>query len=296
MALLHIFSRVKEEEKEEVTTTACGQSLDLVEESAKVQSFGQCIETQLINSLSVVEDGNCTHLWRRDDQIQIALGWVRLNPINSLLLNKLIWLMHWNIIKYNIKFLSPLVSFSPTCKIEVPERLTVCREALMRTGLDDRCVSIPVREATDADILLVHRSNRQFPHSVFIPLIKSEIFSYSCWYWYSYMHCAAPNSEEYLEEVKKTPYMTLEELVGFTAQYGDVYFHPVSSYHNFLIYWRARIELILNNAWDDLPSCGVVEHLSLRQAGCRSCSATGGQCNDRSCEERHGSGQVSVTG
>lgn len=48
--------------------------------------------------------------------------------------------------------------FSPACKIEVPERLTVCAEALERTGLAHRCVSIPVREAADADILLVHRS------------------------------------------------------------------------------------------------------------------------------------------
>lgn len=38
-----------------------------------------------------------------------------------------------------------------------------------------------------------------------------------------------PLSTEYLEAVKKTPYMTLEELMTFTMQYGDVYFHPVST-------------------------------------------------------------------
>lgn len=48
--------------------------------------------------------------------------------------------------------------FSPACEIEVPERLSVSHEALVRNGLADRCISIPVREATDADILLVHRS------------------------------------------------------------------------------------------------------------------------------------------
>lgn len=37
-----------------------------------------------------------------------------------------------------------------------------------------------------------------------------------------------PDSEEYLEAVKKTPYMTLEDLQVFTLKYGDVYFHPVS--------------------------------------------------------------------
>lgn len=31
-----------------------------------------------------------------------------------------------------------------------------------------------------------------------------------------------------MEAVKKTPYMTLEDLKEFTLQYGDVYFHPVS--------------------------------------------------------------------
>ncbi|XP_013872266.1 histone deacetylase 10 isoform X2 [Austrofundulus limnaeus] len=86
-----------------------------------------------------------------------------------------------------------LLWIDPACKIEVPERLTVSYEALVRNALADRCVSVPVREATDAEILLVH-------------------------------------SEEYLEAVKKTPYMTLEDLKEFTRQYGDVYFHP-NIYH-----------------------------------------------------------------
>lgn len=46
----------------------------------------------------------------------------------------------------------------------------------------------------------------------------------------SYLLCCMrfPDSEEYLEAVKKTPYMTLEDLQAFTLKYGDVYFHPVS--------------------------------------------------------------------
>ncbi|MED6231632.1 hypothetical protein ATANTOWER_001221 [Ataeniobius toweri] len=79
------------------------------------------------------------------------------------------------------------------CKIEVPERLIVSYEALVRSGLSDRCISIPAREASDSEILLVH-------------------------------------SELYLEAVKKTPYMTLEDLKEFTLQFGDVYFHP-NIYH-----------------------------------------------------------------
>uniref|UniRef100_A0A8C4HWC1 Histone deacetylase 10 n=1 Tax=Dicentrarchus labrax TaxID=13489 RepID=A0A8C4HWC1_DICLA len=90
--------------------------------------------------------------------------------------------------------------------IEVPERLTVSHEALIKNGLADRCVSVPVREATDADILLVH-------------------------------------SEEYLEAVKKTPYMTLEDLKEFTLQYGDVYFHP-NIYHCAKLAAGAALQLV----------------------------------------------------
>ena len=55
------------------------------------------------------------------------------------------------------------------------------------------------------------------------------------------MYFSDANSEEYLEAVKKTPYMTLEDLKEFTLQYGDVYFHPVSPTlhipHMLLIHW-----------------------------------------------------------
>ncbi|XP_063053206.1 polyamine deacetylase HDAC10 [Engraulis encrasicolus] len=82
-----------------------------------------------------------------------------------------------------------LLWVDPACKIEVPERLTASHGALLSKGLLERCVSIPVRQATDEEILLAH-------------------------------------SEEYLEAVKQTPHMTLEDLMTFTQQYGDVYFHP----------------------------------------------------------------------
>ncbi|XP_026220379.1 polyamine deacetylase HDAC10 [Anabas testudineus] len=101
-----------------------------------------------------------------------------------------------------------LLWVDPACKIEVPERLVVSYGALVENGLADRCVSIPVREATDADILLVH-------------------------------------SEEYLEAVKKTPYMTLEELKEFTLQYGDVYFHP-NIYHCAKLALGATLQLVDN--------------------------------------------------
>ncbi|XP_034031950.1 polyamine deacetylase HDAC10 [Thalassophryne amazonica] len=82
-----------------------------------------------------------------------------------------------------------LLWFNPSWELEVPERLTVSHEALVRKGLAGRCVSIPAREATETEILLAH-------------------------------------SEEYLEAVKTTPYMSLEDLKEFALQYDDVFFHP----------------------------------------------------------------------
>ncbi|CAL8295726.1 unnamed protein product [Boreogadus saida] len=101
-----------------------------------------------------------------------------------------------------------LLWVDPACKIEVPERLIVSYEALVKSGLADRCVSIPVREATEAEILLAH-------------------------------------SEEYLEAVKKTPFMHLEELMTFTQKYGDVYFHP-NIYHCAKLAVGATLQLVDN--------------------------------------------------
>ncbi|XP_072528457.1 polyamine deacetylase HDAC10 isoform X2 [Salminus brasiliensis] len=94
----------------------------------------------------------------------------------------------------------------PACKIEVPERLTVSYEAVRRAGLEQRCVSLSVRQATEEEILLVH-------------------------------------SKEYLEAVKQTPYMGLEELMTFTQQYGDVYFHP-NIYHCAKLAIGATLQLV----------------------------------------------------
>ncbi|XP_013979959.1 polyamine deacetylase HDAC10 isoform X1 [Salmo salar] len=99
-----------------------------------------------------------------------------------------------------------LLWVDPACKIEVPERLTVSHTALQEEGLAERCVSVPIRQATDAEILLAH-------------------------------------SEEYLEAVKKTPYMSLDELRTFTQQYGDVYFHP-NIYHCAKLAIGATLQLV----------------------------------------------------
>lgn len=46
---------------------------------------------------------------------------------------------------------------SPVCEIEVPERLTVSYEALKTRGVAQRCKQLPVRQATEHQILLAHR-------------------------------------------------------------------------------------------------------------------------------------------
>ncbi|XP_035258202.1 polyamine deacetylase HDAC10 [Anguilla anguilla] len=99
-----------------------------------------------------------------------------------------------------------LLWVDPVCKIEVPERLTVSHAALQQQGLAERCVPLPVREATEEDILLAH-------------------------------------SEEYLGAVKKTPFMSLEDLMTFTQQYGDVYFHP-NIYHCAKLAIGAALQLV----------------------------------------------------
>lgn len=77
----------------------------------------------------------------------------------------------------------------PVCEIEVPERLLVSYAALRAAGLDERCESVSTRQATDEEISLIH-------------------------------------SKEYLDAVKETAHMSLEDLMTFAQQYGDVYFHP----------------------------------------------------------------------
>ncbi|CAL8260965.1 unnamed protein product [Merluccius merluccius] len=99
-----------------------------------------------------------------------------------------------------------LLWVDPVCELEVPERLQVSHQALVRSGLAGRCVPVPVREATDEEVLLVH-------------------------------------SAEYLEGVKKTPFMDLEDLMAFTQQYGDVYFHP-NIYHCAKLAIGATLQLV----------------------------------------------------
>lgn len=129
---------------------------------------------------------------------------------------------------------------SPACEIEVPERLTVSHDALRTGGLAQRCRQVPVRQATEQEILLVHRlimtlldflTSKSYRVSMKPSLltILDSLCITRLYLWFC-VYC----SEEYLEAVKQTPKMTVEELMVFTKKYNDVYFHPASPFTSHL--------------------------------------------------------------
>ncbi|XP_063783223.1 polyamine deacetylase HDAC10 [Pseudophryne corroboree] len=77
------------------------------------------------------------------------------------------------------------------CSIEVPERLSCSYKRLQHYDLVNRCVQLPVREATEEEITLVH-------------------------------------SAEYLDVVKSTQTMNIEELKRTSQKYIAAYFHQNS--------------------------------------------------------------------
>ncbi|KAG8577411.1 hypothetical protein GDO81_010169 [Engystomops pustulosus] len=79
----------------------------------------------------------------------------------------------------------------PECAIEVPERLSSSYKRLQDYGLVNRCVQLPIREATEDEITLVH-------------------------------------SPEYLEVVKKTQTMDVDELKETSKKFIAAYFHQKS--------------------------------------------------------------------
>lgn len=72
---------------------------------------------------------------------------------------------------------------------ECPARLSAVKEKLAQYGLTQRCIQVQGREATDEEILLVH-------------------------------------SQEYLNQMKSTQNMTVEELRALSDSYDSIYLHP----------------------------------------------------------------------
>ncbi|XP_044083059.1 polyamine deacetylase HDAC10 isoform X2 [Neovison vison] len=94
----------------------------------------------------------------------------------------------------------------PECEIERPERLTAAVERLQQGGLEQRCLQLAAREASEAELGLVH-------------------------------------SPEYVSLMRGTQALSTEELQALSAQYDAVYFHP-STFHCARLAAGAALQLV----------------------------------------------------
>ncbi|XP_023421322.1 polyamine deacetylase HDAC10 isoform X2 [Cavia porcellus] len=92
------------------------------------------------------------------------------------------------------------------CKIECPERLAAALGGLQQCGLEQRCLYIAAREASEAELGLVH-------------------------------------SPEYVALVRRTQTLGTEELQALSGQYDAVYFHP-STFHCARLAAGAALQLV----------------------------------------------------
>ncbi|XP_032738615.1 polyamine deacetylase HDAC10 isoform X7 [Lontra canadensis] len=94
----------------------------------------------------------------------------------------------------------------PECEIERPERLTAAVERLQQGGLEQRCLQLAAREASEAELGLVH-------------------------------------SPEYVSLLRGTQALSTEELQALSGQYDAVYFHP-STFHCARLAAGAALQLV----------------------------------------------------
>ncbi|KAF4023078.1 hypothetical protein G4228_014600 [Cervus hanglu yarkandensis] len=94
----------------------------------------------------------------------------------------------------------------PECKIECPERLTTALERLQQQGLEQRCLRLAAREASEAELGLVH-------------------------------------SPEYVALLRGTQALGTRELQALSKQYDAVYLHP-STFHCARLAAGAALQLV----------------------------------------------------
>lgn len=94
----------------------------------------------------------------------------------------------------------------PACEIEGPERLTSALERLQQHGLEQRCLRLAAREASEAELGLVH-------------------------------------SPEYVALLRGTQALGTRELQELSRQYDAVYFHP-STFHSARLAAGAALQLV----------------------------------------------------
>ncbi|XP_023365111.1 histone deacetylase 10 isoform X5 [Otolemur garnettii] len=94
----------------------------------------------------------------------------------------------------------------PECKIEGPQRLSAALDRLRQCGLEQRCLQLSAREASEAELGLVH-------------------------------------SPEYIALIHGTQVLGKEELQELSGQYDAVYFHP-STFHCARLAAGAALQLV----------------------------------------------------
>uniref|UniRef100_A0A8C9PM29 Histone deacetylase domain-containing protein n=1 Tax=Spermophilus dauricus TaxID=99837 RepID=A0A8C9PM29_SPEDA len=101
---------------------------------------------------------------------------------------------------------SRLLWDDPECRIECPERLAAALDGLRQCGLEQRCLRLVAREASEEELGLVH-------------------------------------SPEYVALVQTTQALSKEELQVLSGQYDAVYFHP-STFHCARLAAGAALQLV----------------------------------------------------
>uniref|UniRef100_A0A2K6T854 Histone deacetylase 10 n=1 Tax=Saimiri boliviensis boliviensis TaxID=39432 RepID=A0A2K6T854_SAIBB len=94
----------------------------------------------------------------------------------------------------------------PECEIERPERLTAALDRLRKCGLEQRCLRLSAREASEEELGLVH-------------------------------------SPEYVSLVRETQVLGKEELQVLSGQFDAIYFHP-STFHCARLAVGAALQLV----------------------------------------------------
>nr|XP_035969642.1 polyamine deacetylase HDAC10 isoform X9 [Halichoerus grypus] len=116
------------------------------------------------------------------------------------------WAMRTALVYHEEMTAARLLWEDPECEIERPERLTAALERLQQGGLEQRCLQLAAREASEAELGLVH-------------------------------------SPEYVSLLRGTQALGTEELRALSGQYDAVYFHP-STFHCARLAAGAALQLV----------------------------------------------------
>ncbi|XP_069763980.1 polyamine deacetylase HDAC10 isoform X2 [Narcine bancroftii] len=148
----------------------------------------------------------------------------------------------------------------PSCSIEIPERLSATFEKLKHYGLEERCIQLSVREAIEEELILVH-------------------------------------SLDYLEAVKSTSFMNVEELKSFSYKFDDMFFHP-NSYHVAKLSLGATLQLVdavmLDKVRNGMALVRPPGHHSQKSEACGFCIFNNVAVAARYAKQRYGTKRILI--